>query len=50
MDDNFPYLLAAFVILWVVVLGYVFSMYIRQRQIRREIDSLKEALKDKTDE
>ena len=40
--ENLGYLLAAFGIVWAVLFGYVFSLSQRQRQLRRELDSLKE--------
>ncbi len=43
--ENGGYLFAAFGIIWVLLLGYVFVLISRQRRLRREIDSLKEALK-----
>ncbi len=39
--ENLSYLFAAFTIVWAVLFGYVFSLSRRQRQLRREIDSLK---------
>jgi len=45
--ENAGYLFAAFTIIWALVFGYVFCLSRRQRQLRREIDSLKEALKEK---
>lgn len=45
--ENAGYLLAAFTIIWAVVFGYVLSLFIRQRKLRREINSLKEVLKEK---
>ncbi len=41
--ENLGYLLAAFGIVWAVTFGYVFSLLRKQRQLRREIDSLKES-------
>lgn len=40
--ENMTYVFAAFAIVWAVVFGYVFSLSQRQRQLRREIDALKE--------
>ena len=40
--ENLGYLFAAFAIVWAVIFGYVLSLSRRQRQLRREIDSLKE--------
>ncbi len=45
--ENAGYLLAAFTIVWAVVFGYLLSLFNRQRKLRREIDSLKEAFKEK---
>ncbi len=45
--ENAGYLFAAFTIVWAVVFGYVFLLLNRQRRLRREIGSLKEALKEK---
>ncbi|MDP2729453.1 MAG: CcmD family protein [Dehalococcoidales bacterium] len=43
--ENGGYLFTAYAIVWAVVFGYVFVLLGRQRGLRREIDSLKEALK-----
>ena len=45
--ENAVYLFAAFTLIWAVVFGYVLSLFNRQRRLHREIDSLKEALKEK---
>ena len=45
--ENAGYLFAAFTIIWALVFGYVLLLFNRQRRLRREIDSLKEALKGK---
>ncbi len=45
--ENFWYLFAAFTIVWTVLFGYVLSLLRRQRQLRRELDSLKETLREK---
>jgi len=45
--ENAGYLLVAFTIAWALVFGYVLLLFSRQRRLRREIDSLKEALKEK---
>ena len=45
--ENAGYLFAAYAIVWAVVFGYVLLLLNRQRGLRREIDSLKEALKEK---
>ncbi len=45
--ENLSFLLAAYGIAWAVVFGTVLLMLDRQKNLRREIDSLKEALKKK---
>jgi len=45
--ENAGFLFAAFGIGWAVVFGYVLLLINRQQKLRREIDSLKEALKEK---
>lgn len=48
--ENGGYLFSAYGIVWAVVFGYVLSLLNRQRRLRQEIDSLKEALKEKGSE
>ncbi len=45
--ENLGYLFAAFGIVWAVVFGYVLLLINRQRQLRRDINSLREALEKK---
>lgn len=45
--ENGGYLLSAFAIAWAVIFGYVLLLLNRQKRLRREIESLKEALKEK---
>ena len=44
--ENASYLFAAFTVVWAVVFAYVFSLFNRQRKLKREIDSLKEVLRE----
>ena len=39
------YLVAAYTIIWVVLSIYIFTLYLSQRRLRREIDSLKKKMK-----
>ncbi len=48
--ENAGYLFAAFAIVWAVVFGYVLSLFNRQRRLKREINLLKESLKEKGSE
>ena len=41
--ENLGYLFAAFAIVWAVIFSYVFGLSRRLRQLRREIDVLKES-------
>ena len=43
-EANLPFLFAVFFITWAAFFGYVFVMSRRQRQMRSEIDALKETL------
>lgn len=45
--ENGGYLFAAFGIIWAGVFGYVVSLILKQRSMRRELDALKESLQDK---
>ncbi len=45
--ENAEYLFAAYAIVWAVVFGYVLVLVKRQRRLLREIDSLKEELREK---
>ncbi len=45
--ENAGYLFAAFTIIWALVFGYVLLLFNRQRRLRRDINSLKEVLKEK---
>jgi CcmD family protein len=38
------YLFAAYSIIWVILFGYVFYLYLRQRKALRDIELLKESL------
>jgi CcmD family protein len=41
------YIFAAYTIIWVVLFGFVLAMINRQAKVRREIDRLRELIKDK---
>lgn len=41
------YIFAAYTIIWVVLLGFVVAMMNRQTKLRREIERVKELVKDK---
>jgi len=45
--ENAGYIFAAYSIVWVVVFGYILSLFNRQRRLQRELNSLKEVTKEK---
>jgi CcmD family protein len=44
--ENAGYIFAAFAIIWIVLFVYVFILTNRQKQLIRELESVKERLKD----
>jgi CcmD family protein len=42
--DNLSYLFAAFAVIWVGLFAYILILVQKQRQLRRDIDWLKEML------
>ena len=42
--DHFPYLFAAFAIVWGVILGYVVSLDRRSRRAERDLEELRRRL------
>ena len=48
--ENAGYLFAAFGIIWAGVFGFVLALINRQSKLRREIESLKQALREKGNE
>ena len=38
------YLFAAYSVIWAVVFGYVLYLYLRQRKLSRDIESLRESM------
>jgi len=47
MEKNLPYLFAAYTIIWIAIFIYVYTLAKRQKDLRREIQILKENLKSK---
>ncbi len=45
--ENAGYVFAAFGIVWGLVFSFILALFIRQRRLRREIEYLKEAFKDR---
>ncbi|MBU2534934.1 MAG: CcmD family protein [Chloroflexi bacterium] len=45
--ENMGYLFAAFLIVWIGIIGYLFVIFNRQKKISREIETLEKSLKEK---
>lgn len=45
--ENMGYLLAAFAIVWMVIIGYLFVIFNRQKRLLREIERLSQSLKER---
>lgn len=41
---NLSFLMAAFIIIWIVLFGYVLLLAQRQKRLQKEVDTLKNAL------
>ncbi|MFC2014769.1 CcmD family protein [Chloroflexota bacterium] len=48
--ENAGFIFSAFAIVWAAVFAYVLVLFNRQRQLKREIETLKETLKEKKGE
>ncbi len=45
--ENAGYLFSAFAVIWTLVFGYLLLLLNRQKKLRREIESLKQTLKER---
>ena len=41
------YLIAAYLIVWIVLFIYIFTLYSKQKRLKSEIDNLKQIIKEK---
>ncbi len=48
MEDNLGYLFAVFAVIWVGLFAYILVLAQKQRQLRRDINWLKETLTKET--
>ena len=48
-EANLPFLFAVYILTWAGFFGYAFYMSRRQRDMRRDIDALRQALRDRED-
>ena len=49
-EANLPFLFAVYILTWAGFFGYAFYMSRRQRDMRRDIDALRQALRERQDE
>lgn len=47
--SNLGYVFAAYTIIWAVLFGYLLTLSAKQRQLRRELETLKSSIKSKKD-
>ncbi len=47
-DKNLNFLFAGFVAVWVLLLGYIFSLVRRQKRLEAEIETLKQMKQERT--
>ena len=45
--ENMGFLFAAFVIVWIGIIGYLFVIFNRQKKISQDIEMLEKSLKEK---
>ena len=49
-EANLPFLFAVYILTWAGFFGYAFYMSRRQRDLQRDIDALRQALRDRDDQ
>ena len=49
-EANLPFLFAVYILTWAGFFGYAFYMSRRQRDMRHDIDALRQALRDRDDQ
>jgi CcmD family protein len=50
MDKNFTYMFAGFTVAWLIVIGYVISIALRERGLRQELDRVKRLVEEREKE
>lgn len=43
--ENLPYLFVAYMVIWLGIFAYAYSLSLRQKELRREVEHLKELLR-----
>lgn len=47
MDRNFEYMFYGFTVAWLIVIGYVISIALREKRLRGELDRVKRLVEDR---
>jgi CcmD family protein len=50
MDRNFTYMFYGFTVAWMIVIGYVISIAVREKNLRSELDRVKRLLDERESE
>jgi CcmD family protein len=50
MDRNFEYMFYGFSVAWLVVIGYVISIAVREKKLRGELDRVKRLVEERETE
>ena len=50
MDRNFTYMFYGFTVAWMIVIGYVISIAVREKHLRGELDRVKRLLDERESE
>ena len=50
MDRNFTYMFYGFTVAWMIVIGYVISIAVREKNLRGELDRVKRLLEERETE
>ena len=47
MDRNFEYMFYGFTVAWLIVIGYVISIALREKRLRGELDRVKRLVEER---
>ena len=50
MDRNFEYMFYGFTVAWLIVIGYVISIALREKRLRGELDRVKRLVEERESE
>jgi CcmD family protein len=50
MDRNFEYMFYGFTVAWLIVIGYVISIALREKRLRGELDRVKRLVEEREGE